>query len=282
MNGADCIVPMRRSLHSWAEVIQADMVRCLEGMLAAGQHLNEARTQHQHGEFLAWLDRGDCGLSRRTAYRLMELAEWALASNVVACDNIRQALPPVLSTLSELIRLDPEDLAVAVEEGKVHPEMTYRDARALTKKNEGHTRYTPEVREEVCRLFDDGKTIPEVVEVTGLPRGTVGGWRKKWADKAPAPVPVPSAQVHRFIREMSNTLDALVSSLELVDTRTAVPDPTTWPWLGSISESLKTLTRFSKELNRARDQQATTPVIRHSEDRAQGSSALDSHSPDAG
>jgi transposase-like protein len=250
----DCVIPLRRSLESWSQVIQADLIRSVEGLLAAGQHLSEARSQHPRGTFLAWLETGECGLSKTSAYRLMDICSRAQDFDVLRSGNIMTHLPPVPSTLAELFHLEPPALEEAVHNGTVHPAMTRDQARELT---EGVTRgrkskYPPEVRDAALALLSDGVPRKDVAAMMGLPVPTVQGWKRKYLEQDHGE-PATEAQLTRLITETANTLDALVSSIALVDTRGITPDPTTWTWLDSITESLKRLTRFAKELTHARD-----------------------------
>src|SRR5579862_207120 len=99
-----------RSLDDWAMVVRADLTGAVEGLLAAGRHLLEAKEQHP-GTFVSWLATGSCGVRKSYAYMLMSIAEHPVISS-----NAGNQLPAGDATaLYQLGRLDPVTLKQAIE-----------------------------------------------------------------------------------------------------------------------------------------------------------------------
>jgi hypothetical protein len=118
-----------RSVDDWAEVISADIRRwheaVVEAVIATGRHLQEAKDQLDHGEWLPLLERIE--IEARTAQMLMKIAGHPVISNA----NHGSHLPPSWRTLAELARLGDEALEAAIEDGTVRPDMTRMDATVL-------------------------------------------------------------------------------------------------------------------------------------------------------
>ncbi len=116
-----------RTLDDWAELVRGDLTGAVEGLVAAGRHLTEAKAQHP-GTFVAWLESGAVGIGPRHAQRLMVIAGAVSELDATHC----VALPAGDSTaLYELARLDPTDLEAAIGAGQVTPDMSRKDAKAL-------------------------------------------------------------------------------------------------------------------------------------------------------
>jgi hypothetical protein len=137
------------SLDEWADVIRADLTQAVEGMIAAGRHLQEAKEQHP-GEFRAWLEAGGAGVGRMTAYRLMKVAA-AFGS----CPNLGQ-LPPDRTALYDLAQLEPADLDNALRAGQVHPGMSRDDAHRLMEaaKRQRTPTEADSISDDLDRLLD--------------------------------------------------------------------------------------------------------------------------------
>lgn len=118
--------PIRYTPEHWASLVRADLGRAVEGFLAAGQHLTEAKADLPHGTWESWCSK-QVGISPETARRLMIVAQHEALSN----PNHGLDLPPHWQTLYELSQLEPEWLERAIESGKVTPEMERKQARAL-------------------------------------------------------------------------------------------------------------------------------------------------------
>jgi N6-adenosine-specific RNA methylase IME4 len=130
-----------RSLDEWANVIRADLSGAVEGLIAAGRHLIEAKAEYP-GSFVAWLATKPFGLSQAHSYNLMQVA------TVTAGLQTFVNLPPDRTALYELARLEPVQLTAAVEAGEVTPNMSRHDARALVAEIRINDK-TPSMREVV-------------------------------------------------------------------------------------------------------------------------------------
>jgi Protein of unknown function (DUF3102) len=81
-----------RSIDEWARIITGDLTRAVEGIIAAGRHLQEAKAEVDHGDWLPLLERLKIG--ERTAQMLMKVAanealadpnHWFVADALRAC-----------------------------------------------------------------------------------------------------------------------------------------------------------------------------------------------------
>jgi len=116
-----------RSLDEWAEVIGADLTRAVDGILAAGRHLTEAKAEHP-GTFGSWIASGVVGVGPRQAQRLM-----AIAKNLDGLDATRRvALPKDTLTLYTLVtNLTSRQLVAAIDAGTVHPALTRAEVKEV-------------------------------------------------------------------------------------------------------------------------------------------------------
>lgn len=114
-----------RSPDEWAALIRRDLGQAVEGFIAAGEKLLEAKQQIRHGDWERWC-REDCGVSPVTAHSFMKLAESAIA-------NLQRAedLPPSWTTLYELRELETPQLEAAISQGRITPDLTRDQAKAL-------------------------------------------------------------------------------------------------------------------------------------------------------
>lgn len=119
------LVPVRTP-GEWAEVVRADLARSVEGFVAAGAHLAEAKEQLPHGEWLPWIER-ELPISVSTVNKLMAIADHPSIANSYHGTN----LPTSWQTLYELSRLDAPLLDAAIAEGRVTPELERKQAKAL-------------------------------------------------------------------------------------------------------------------------------------------------------
>jgi DUF3102 family protein len=115
-----------RPATEWARIISDDLTRAVEGIIATGRHLQEAKRElDQHGEWLPLLKRLKVGAS--TAARLMRIAE-----NEVLRNSAHWAeLPTSWRTLYELTTLLPETLEAKIADGTISPEITRKEVAAL-------------------------------------------------------------------------------------------------------------------------------------------------------
>ena len=116
---------MTTTVDYWVGRIRPTLGRAAAAMVLAGADLNEAKAAVGHGGFGQLLDELD--IEPRMAQRLMAIAR----HRVLADPTHGSHLPPSWRTLSELARLDDDELAGAIDEGLVHPAMTRADAARL-------------------------------------------------------------------------------------------------------------------------------------------------------
>lgn len=113
----------------WAELVRADLGRAVEGFIAAGRHLTEAKADLPHGSFEGWV-REQVGISPQTARKLMAIAQHPALANRA---HVR-VLPPHWGTLAELEQLEPAALEQAIERGEITPGLDRDQARALVRR----------------------------------------------------------------------------------------------------------------------------------------------------
>jgi N6-adenosine-specific RNA methylase IME4 len=119
-----------RSPDQLARLIRLDLAGAVEGIVAAGRHLREAREVIEHGRWEDWI-RDDVGMSPDKALMLMSIAGHLVISNP---EHARD-LPASWSTLYELSRLEPSVVKRAISDGEITPETERRDARALVSRH---------------------------------------------------------------------------------------------------------------------------------------------------
>lgn len=124
------VVAGHRTPDEWAEVVRADLARSVEGIVAAGQHLAEAKAttfaNYGHGDWLDWVAR-ELPIGPRAAQHHMQLARHPVIANAIHGSH----LPASYRTLAELSRLEPPQLEAAIEAGRVNPDLEQKQARAL-------------------------------------------------------------------------------------------------------------------------------------------------------
>jgi hypothetical protein len=115
----------RRTVEDWRRIIADDLSHAVAGIIAAGQHLREAKDEVEHGEWLPLLK--TLKLGERTAQMLMKIA----ANEVLANPNHWFAFPMSWTTLHALATLDPKLLEAKIVDGTITPEIERRDVAAL-------------------------------------------------------------------------------------------------------------------------------------------------------
>jgi hypothetical protein len=116
----------RRTIDEWAQIIRADIRRSVEGIIAAGRNLVEARNEVGHGEWLPLLKH--IGIGERTAQRLMFIANNLRLANPTHVSH----LPPSWGTVYELVKLLPPDVLEAkIIDGTITPEITRAEIARL-------------------------------------------------------------------------------------------------------------------------------------------------------
>src|SRR5262245_62629915 len=107
-----------RSIDKWAKIIADDLTRAVARIIDAGQHLQEAKAEVDHGDWLPLLK--GLKIGERTAQMLMTIAE----NEALANPNHWFALPTSWRTLSELATLSPEFVKAKIAEGVSRSEIT--------------------------------------------------------------------------------------------------------------------------------------------------------------
>src|SRR5262245_46474062 len=117
-----------RSADEWAQIIRSDLAHAVEGIIAAGRHLKEAKDDVGYGEWLPLL--GTLPLGERTAQRLMKIA----ANEALANPTHVSHLPASWGTLAELAKLPPKFLEAKIVNGTITPDLERKGVTTL--KNE--------------------------------------------------------------------------------------------------------------------------------------------------
>jgi hypothetical protein len=116
-----------RSEREWADLIRDDLGRAVEGIVASGKHLIEARCDLGRGRF------GDMlralQMHERTAERLMRIAQ----SPVLTDPNFAACLPTSMRTLAELTRFPSPILKGYLENGTINVATERAQVEALLK-----------------------------------------------------------------------------------------------------------------------------------------------------
>ena len=115
-------------IDTWATIIRADLGRAVEGIIAAGQHLQQAKAEVEHGDWLPLLKA--LRLDESAAQRLMKIA----GNEVLANPAHWAAFPPSWRTLYELTKLPPKVLEAKIIDGVITPRIERKGVVSL--KNE--------------------------------------------------------------------------------------------------------------------------------------------------
>ena len=110
----------------WAKAIRESWSEQVEGFIATGRLITEAKAALPHGEFIEMV-KADLPFGRRTAQMLMAVA----ANPVLSKAQHVALLPPSWGTLYELSRLPDDRLLAAIKAGEITPETERRDAMRL-------------------------------------------------------------------------------------------------------------------------------------------------------
>jgi Skp family chaperone for outer membrane proteins len=140
----------RLSVEEWTGIITDDFNRSVEGIVAAGRHLQEAKDQLDHGEFGPLLDR--LNLHPRAAERLIKIAN----NEVLANPTHWVGLPTFRRTLSELATLPPEFLEEKIADGAVNAQTTRKDVEALKATLKGKARQSRPKQSGIRRALSYG------------------------------------------------------------------------------------------------------------------------------
>jgi DUF3102 family protein len=115
----------QHTAEDWRRIIADDLGRAAGGIIAAGRHLQEAKDEVEHGDWLPLLK--SLRLSERTAQRLMKIA----ANEVLANPTHVSHLPPSWGTLYELAMLPPKLLEARIIDGTITPDLARKDIALL-------------------------------------------------------------------------------------------------------------------------------------------------------
>jgi hypothetical protein len=111
----------------WAAVIKADLGRTVEGFIAAGKHLSEAKASVGHGEWLPML--ATIGIQDRAAQKLMAIGFNPAFANTGNCTY----LPKSERALYELSRAPADLIEARIQDGSITPSMTIKDAKDIVR-----------------------------------------------------------------------------------------------------------------------------------------------------
>lgn len=106
----------------WADRIRPHLARAVEGIVAAGRELAEAKEALPHGQFGPLLD--ELGMSARMAQRYMRAAAHPILGDATRVTH----LPAAIGTLDALARWDDDDLVAALDAGDIGPATTRAEA----------------------------------------------------------------------------------------------------------------------------------------------------------
>lgn len=154
----------------WAAQICSKLSKSVEAILEIGRVLINAKKQLAHGEWQRLFDERMVPFSQSAAERLMKIAVHPLLSNATHAS----ILPPSWYTLYELTKLPEAQLAQAIDEGRVTPDMPRDMAKKLMLPDgleAGETSFTlPRTtrRETIASLVAKLKERPQSAEVEAV------------------------------------------------------------------------------------------------------------------
>ena len=123
-----------RTMQQHAQLITTTWQKGVRSIIDTGKRLKEAQDELDHGEWERMFDEKKLPFSIRTAQRLMEIADHPVMGNATHVSH----LPPHWGTLSELVPLSGQEMLACIADGKIHPEMTREEAKALRPPHQGH------------------------------------------------------------------------------------------------------------------------------------------------
>jgi hypothetical protein len=172
----------------WMVRINDGLSKTVGGFIQVGRDLIEAKAKLGHGGFNTMFGPGGLKINQRTAELLMRVARHPAISN----PNNYSILPPTLNALNKLSDLPAEGLQKAIDDGKVTPSMTIREARELICKSS--IDITPERSAK-----DDAKKCDRGLKVLGTIVKEAMCWRVD--------------QRERFISESKKLVEALKNEI---------------------------------------------------------------------
>lgn len=126
---AEVIALPKKTAETFAARINQHWRESVQGVVAVGAALIEARRELQHGEFGRLFD-GMVPFTERTAQRLMAIARTPQLANPTHAS----LLPQSWGTLYELSRLDDDAWALALKEGRITPDLQRKEIKAWLRK----------------------------------------------------------------------------------------------------------------------------------------------------
>lgn len=115
------------TLEDWGEIVRADLTRAVDGLIAAGRHLRQAKREHK-GAFTEWIESGAVGIGPRQCQRLMRIAG---ALDGLKSDTACRLPKDGLVMYELVVQLDRRQLEEAIRSGRIHPALNRAGARAV-------------------------------------------------------------------------------------------------------------------------------------------------------
>ena len=160
-------------VEQWATRIRSHLTKAVEGIVAAGRDLIEAKAEVGHGNWLPLLEQ--IGISKQVAARWMSIGRNPVLSKVP--NSV--LLPRSTDALYELSRAGPEVIEAGIASGQINPSMTIKQAKALVQGERPTPEPIPEgTRSQIpltkinklCRVINDlSFDLTNLPELTGAP-----------------------------------------------------------------------------------------------------------------
>ena len=144
-----------RTMEQHARAISATWLKAVRSIVETGKRLREAQEELDHGEWGRMFNAKKVPFSIRTAQHLMEIAEHPVLENAQHVAH----LPPHWGTLSELAALSESEALACITSGKIHPEMTRAEAKALRPSNRSAHQQRPELDPNLADLVQLGEVL---------------------------------------------------------------------------------------------------------------------------
>src|SRR5262249_30624350 len=135
------------------QIIRSDLSHAVEGIIAAGRHLKEAKDDVGYGGWLPLL--GTLHLGERTAQRLMKIA----ANEGLANPTHWVAFPASWRTLSDLAALPPEFLEAKIVNGTITPDLERKGVATLRNEAAVHHGGTPRPSRKASEKVSAAKEV---------------------------------------------------------------------------------------------------------------------------
>lgn len=155
-----------RSPGEWVALIRADLTRAVDGIVAAGKHLTEAKEslgKSGHGKWLPML--ADIGIEHTAAKRLMQIGRNTAIVNGANSHH----LPRAQATLLELSRCDAHALEAAIKSGRITQQTTIQQAKEFYKELNPTTPKAPKLPN--TKLSKNEAALISGVMLSFQPRG---------------------------------------------------------------------------------------------------------------